>query len=334
MLEPSPQQLNSAAAAATAPFQYALTTRAGCECASHALQAICELDEHATVTSIDVVSAYDTIPDGHVMLLGLERVPGGGAALPIVRLFHSEPSAYIWEDDHGLVHTIRQGKAVSRETPSCHSYSQHQRRLRQSERLLACLDDVCLVSQPTGHGMHTMWRSKSCGHTPRSASMQARPTCGTGQVACRRGAMSCSGERCPTAQVWRGSDLPHAGAGDDSVGVSFGSCGLRDCAIGDHRQETPSCVAGDSQREGCAVRRAERSRVAAHWASWADTLPMIQERHPAVAELIVGSLRRSRVPMFGGSPCGSSRYSLRGTPLWATVACSLLWTHFGISNLR
>ena len=30
--------------------------------------------------------------------------------------------------------------------------------------------------------------------------------------------------------------------------------------------------------------------MAAHWASWADTLPMIQERHPAVAKLIVGSL--------------------------------------------
>ena len=103
------QQLNSAAAATTAPFQYALTTRAGCECVSNALQAICELDENATVTSVDGVSAYDTI-SRRAMLLGLERVPGGGAASPFVRLFHSEPSAYIWEDDDGVVHTIRQGE--------------------------------------------------------------------------------------------------------------------------------------------------------------------------------------------------------------------------------
>ena len=41
---------------------------------------------------------------------------------------------------------------------------------------------------------------------------------------------------------------------------------------------------------GMVLRSAERSRVAAHFASWADALPMIQERHPAVAELIVGSL--------------------------------------------
>ena len=77
------QQLNSAAAAATAPFQFALTTRAGCECVSHALQAICELDENATVTSIDGVSAHDTI-SRRAMLLGLERVPGGGPASPFV----------------------------------------------------------------------------------------------------------------------------------------------------------------------------------------------------------------------------------------------------------
>ena len=54
------QQLGPAIEAATAPFQHVLSTRAG-ECVSHALQAICELDEDATVTSIDGISAYDTI---------------------------------------------------------------------------------------------------------------------------------------------------------------------------------------------------------------------------------------------------------------------------------
>ena len=29
---------------------------------------------------------------------------------------------------------------------------------------------------------------------------------------------------------------------------------------------------------------------AAHWASWADALKMVQERHPGVAEIIVGAL--------------------------------------------
>ena len=47
------QQLGPAVEAATSPFQYALSTRAGCECISHVLQVLSELDADATVTSID-----------------------------------------------------------------------------------------------------------------------------------------------------------------------------------------------------------------------------------------------------------------------------------------
>ena len=53
----SAQQLGPAIEVATAPFQYTLSTRAGCECVSRALQAFCELDDGATVTSIDGISA-------------------------------------------------------------------------------------------------------------------------------------------------------------------------------------------------------------------------------------------------------------------------------------
>ena len=84
------QKLSPAVATATAPFQYALTTRAGCECVSHALQAICDLDEDATVTSIDGISAYDTI-SRRSMLQGLERVPGriGGITICTSVLFRT-----------------------------------------------------------------------------------------------------------------------------------------------------------------------------------------------------------------------------------------------------
>ena len=41
--------------------QHALSTRAGCECIAHALQAVCELDPEVTVTSIDGISAYNSI---------------------------------------------------------------------------------------------------------------------------------------------------------------------------------------------------------------------------------------------------------------------------------
>ena len=44
-----------------APFQHALSTRAGCECIGHALQFLTERDPSATITSIDGISAFDTI---------------------------------------------------------------------------------------------------------------------------------------------------------------------------------------------------------------------------------------------------------------------------------
>ena len=80
------QQIGPAVKAFTAPFQYELSTRAGCECIAHALQAVCELDPEATVTSIDGISAYDSI-SRRAMLLGLERAEGSSAVLPFVHLF-------------------------------------------------------------------------------------------------------------------------------------------------------------------------------------------------------------------------------------------------------
>ena len=38
------QQIGAAVERATAPFQYALKTRAGCECVSHTLQTLLDLD--------------------------------------------------------------------------------------------------------------------------------------------------------------------------------------------------------------------------------------------------------------------------------------------------
>ena len=77
-----PQQLSPAVAAATAPFQYALATRAGCECVSHALQAISDLDESSTVTSIDGISAFDTI-SRRAMIQGLSVFLAGWQRHPL-----------------------------------------------------------------------------------------------------------------------------------------------------------------------------------------------------------------------------------------------------------
>ena len=58
---------------ATSPFQYALSTRAGCgECVAHVLQGICELDPTITIMSIDGISAFDFV-SRRAMLSGFHR---------------------------------------------------------------------------------------------------------------------------------------------------------------------------------------------------------------------------------------------------------------------
>ena len=54
---------------------------------------------------------------------------------------------------------------------------------------------------------------------------------------------------------------------------------------------------------GLGLRSAERTRWPAYWASWADTLPMIRERHPEVADLIVYHLEGGAISPCLGSAC-------------------------------
>ena len=68
------QQLGPAVEGATAPF-HALSTKAGCECVSHVVQALTEADPETTVVSIDGVTAFDLM-SREAMLEGLMRVDG------------------------------------------------------------------------------------------------------------------------------------------------------------------------------------------------------------------------------------------------------------------
>ena len=53
------QQLGDAVEAATAPCQYALRTKAGCECSTRVLQGSTEINPLTKVTTVDGVSAFD-----------------------------------------------------------------------------------------------------------------------------------------------------------------------------------------------------------------------------------------------------------------------------------
>ena len=82
------QQVSKAVEAGTAPFQCALSTKAGSKCVAHALQALCELDP-STVVSVDGLGAFDLVS---AMLQGLRRI--APHVVPFVRQFYGTPSTY------------------------------------------------------------------------------------------------------------------------------------------------------------------------------------------------------------------------------------------------
>ena len=227
------QQVGPAVKTATAPFQCALSARAGCECIAHPLQAVCELDSEATVTSIDGISSCDSI-SRRAMLLGLQRVEGGSAVIPLVHMFYSSPSSYLWEDDSGVVRTIQQGEGGEQGDalmPLLFCVGQHaaleevQARLRPNERLFTYLDDVCVVSKPDrGGAICTALQESLWAHARirvHGGKTHVWNQAGQKPDVCE--AMQRIAEVSnPRAQVWRGSEVPSSMQGIRVLGTPLG----------------------------------------------------------------------------------------------------------------
>ena len=146
---PLAQQLGKAVDAATSPFQYALSTRAGSECVAHVLQAMTERNSDGISVFFDLVSR-------NAMLEGLRKVPGGDQVLSFVLMFYCTPSTYLWNDSNRDLHQIEQGEGGEQGDalmPLLFSLGQHQaleavqRQLLLDERLLAFLDDIYTVTR-------------------------------------------------------------------------------------------------------------------------------------------------------------------------------------------
>ena len=68
---------------ACAPFQFALSTRAGTDCVGHAVRLLTDLGPNATLLSIVGVGAYDNVRR-MAMLSKLDSLPKARAMLPFV----------------------------------------------------------------------------------------------------------------------------------------------------------------------------------------------------------------------------------------------------------
>ena len=399
------QQLGPATMAATAPHQFALSTRAGCECVAHMLQGVTELNPGITVTSIDGVSAFDMI-SRRAMIDGLRQVEGGPATLPFVRMFYGTPSEYLWEDSDGEVHSFPQGEGGEQGDPMMpllFSVGQHHalevvsRSLREGEKVMAFLDDIYFCSEPNRvGGVYVAIEDALQNHAGISihggktkvwnASGVRPPACDALEEIARIAN--------PTARVWRGSGVPTEQQGMKILGTPLGhpdyvrrhlgelaeeqrllleriprvkdvqgawlllahcasaranyflrsvrpeavaeyarvhDAGLWECLsrilqvdLSTCGQETHDVATLPLVLGGLGLRSAERTKVSAYWASWADCMPMIRERHPQVAEQFAASLEGHPDTPYLSEAAVAAR-SLRGVmgfepPSWAALA--------------
>ena len=74
---------------------------------------------------------------------------------------------------------------------------------------------------------------------------------------------------------------------------------------------------------GLGLRSASRSRQSAHWASWADTLPMVRSRHRATAEAFVEVLEKGVGPvsLVAAEDCRRNLTGVMGfePPSWSSL---------------
>ena len=101
---------------ATAPYQFALRTRAGTDALAFALRTATDKDPDAVILSLDGIGAYAHIRR-RAMLGKLYDTPELQTLLPFVRQFYGESSVYLWTDDGGTTHHTPQGERRTRRPP-------------------------------------------------------------------------------------------------------------------------------------------------------------------------------------------------------------------------
>jgi len=219
------QQYAEALSAATAPFQFALSTRAGTDCAALLLRAMLDQDTDAVVVSIDGVGAYDHVSRAAIFEK-LYAEPRLRDLIPFVRLWYGRQSTYLWQDEAGNVRRVSQGEGVEQGdalAPALFALAIHDAlaaasaRLQDDEFLVAFLDDVYIKT--------TRGRARTAFDIV-TQSLLGRAQIDTNLGKCgmygRRDAPAPDDVRNLGADVWR-SDAPPEQRGLKILGTPVGS---------------------------------------------------------------------------------------------------------------
>ena len=150
------QQLSTEFQRACAPFQFALSTKAGAEALVRVVRAATESDAQTTILSVDGVGAYDHI-SRQSMLSALASRPDLAGVLPFASMFYGSPSTYLFYDERGIAHEVRQGEGGEQGDPlmpCLFALGQHEalqqarHHLHPSDALYAFLDDIYVTGHP------------------------------------------------------------------------------------------------------------------------------------------------------------------------------------------
>ena len=145
------RQFNVEVEAGCAPFQFALSTRAGVDFVGHAVRAATDASPMTTVLSWDGIGAYDHVYHAAMMSTLLE-VPSLCHLLPFVRQAYGSATSYSWQDADGhRIHQQEGGEQGDPLTPmlcclAIHSpLAEVRAQMVEGEHFFAFLDDFLFL---------------------------------------------------------------------------------------------------------------------------------------------------------------------------------------------
>ncbi len=138
----------------TAPFQFALQTKAGTDALAHAIRLLTDFDPDAVVISLDGVGAFDHVKRSAFFskLFACEELR---PLLPLVSALYGSQSRFLWHDAQGEELIIEQGQGGEQGCPlmpALYALAQHDAlaeasgNLLPSEHLFSFLDDLYVVT--------------------------------------------------------------------------------------------------------------------------------------------------------------------------------------------
>ena len=270
------KQIAKKVEAATAPFQCAFSTKAGCECVAHVLQSLTDLSPEVTVTSIDGVGAYDLISRNAMLLWthagirlhhGKTKVWNRGGVEPegieeLTRIARRvRPDAVFWRGDQNLPQSEQGLKVLG--VPIGHPEFVKEFLEGKSREQVTMFQRIPWIEDTQAAFALLLM----CGSTRANCWLRTVQPDQTEDFARRH-----------DEEVWRclRTILGTPSAPDEALVIA-----------------TLALSAG-----GLGLTSAQRVKGAAHFASWADCLRMVRDRHSFIAELMIRHLEEGTAPCF------------------------------------